>query len=223
MTTRTATATVPLRRAAFALLIPAGPLAVAILRAILPYATTDDSAQVVAKVAAHQGTESAVLLLSLVAILTLVPATIAIGLLAARHAPRLGTAGLVLAVAGFASLYAPLSVDLAALSAARAGLDPGSATRLLESLQAHPAILIPAILFVIGHILGMVLLGIALWRGGVIPAWAGLALVISQPLHLVFAGIVPNGPLDGLAWGLTAIGFAAAALTFARGKEGTLR
>jgi hypothetical protein len=28
-------------------------------------------------------------------------------------------------------------------------------------------------IFVLGHVLGLVLLGIALWRGRVVPAWAG--------------------------------------------------
>jgi hypothetical protein len=32
----------------------------------------------------------------------------------------------------------------------------------------------------------------------------------------VFAVIVPNHALDGLSWGLTAVGFAVAALTFIR-------
>jgi uncharacterized membrane protein YdfJ with MMPL/SSD domain len=63
--------------------------------------------------------------------------------------------------------------------------------------------------WVIGHILGTVLLGVALWR--TIPVWAALALIVSQPLHLVAAVIVPNHLLDGLAWLLTAVGFAVTA------------
>ena len=39
------------------------------------------------------------------------------------------------------------------------------------------------------------------------------ALIVSQPLHFVVAVIVPNHPLDTLAWILTTIGFAAAATT----------
>ena len=46
----------------------------------------------------------------------------------------------------------------------------------------------------------------------VVPAWAGLLLAASQILHIVFAIIVPVHALDGLAWGLTTIGFAAAAV-----------
>jgi hypothetical protein len=57
-----------------------------------------------------------------------------------------------------------------------------------------------------------VLLGIALWRGRAVPAWAALMIAVSQILHFIFVVIVPIQALDGLAWGLTALGFAVAAL-----------
>ncbi|MFI0353329.1 hypothetical protein [Actinomadura sp. 9N407] len=209
--TRTA---VPVRRIALALLIPIGPLSIAILRAVLPYTTTDDYAAVIDKVTAHQGAQSAVLWLGLIGVLTAVPGVIAVGLYAARYSPRLGTAGLVLATAGFSGLYALLGTDQTALSAVRAGLDPAIAARLLG--DAHPSTVVATAVFVIGHVLGVVLLGTALWRGGAVPAWAALTIVISQPLHFVFAVVVPNAALDGLAWGLTTIGFATVALAYAR-------
>jgi hypothetical protein len=189
-------------------------LAVALLRTVLPYSTTDDSADVFAKVAAHLGAESAVLWLGLAAILTAVPGVIAVGLLAVRTSPKLGTTALVLSVAGLTSLYAPLSTDLAADSAARSGLDPADAARLLS--EVHPSTSAAGVVFVLGHVVGLLLLGIALWRGGAVPAWAGAVIAVSQPLHVVFAVVVPNAALDGAAWGLTAIGFAAAARVWLR-------
>ncbi len=45
-------------------LAAAGPLAIAVLRGVLPYDTTDDTATVIAKVAANPGAQSAVLWLS---------------------------------------------------------------------------------------------------------------------------------------------------------------
>lgn len=65
----------------------------------------------------------------------------------------------------------------------------------------------------------MLLLGVVLWRSGLIPAWAGLLLAISQPLHAIFAVAVPNHVLDGCAWGLTALGFAVAAISWRRSCE----
>ena len=53
-------------------------------------------------------------------------------------------------------------------------------------------------------------------RSRTIPAWAAWALIISQPLHIVFAVVVPSNALDALAWALTTIGFAMAAATMVR-------
>jgi hypothetical protein len=53
-------------------------------------------------------------------------------------------------------------------------------------------------------------------RSGRVPAWAALATIVSQPLHFVAAVVVPNHTVDGLAWGLNALGFAAAAVAIIR-------
>ena len=208
-------------RTALAILMPIGPLAIAVLRGILPYSTTDSNTVVAAKVAAHQGTEMIVIWLTFVALLTLIPGVIALGMLARRGAPRLGTTGLVVATAGFLSLFwsTVAGSDNVALAAARIGVSPALTGRLLDSMGAIPAIGLGSDLFVIGHILGLVLIGIALWRGRVVPSWAALLIAVSQVLHFIFAVIVPVHALDGLAWGLTAVGFAVAALALVREPE----
>jgi hypothetical protein len=58
-----------------------------------------------AKIAAHQGVENAGVWLTFIALLTLIPGVIALGLLARRHAPRLGTVGLVVTFAAVACLF----------------------------------------------------------------------------------------------------------------------
>jgi hypothetical protein len=205
-------------RTALAILMPIGPLAIAIVRGILPYFTTDSNTVMAAKVAAHQGAETAVIWLTFVAMLTMVPGVIALGMLARRGSPRLGTAGLVVATAAFLSLFwsTVAGSDNVALAAARIGIRPGTTGALLDSMGRIFPIGLGTNIFVAGHIIGLVLLGIALWRGRVLPAWAALLIAISQVLHFVFAVIVPNHVLDGCAWGLTTVGFAAAALVLAR-------
>jgi hypothetical protein len=73
-----------------AVIMPIGPLAIAIVRGILPYKTTDSNTTLAAQVAAHQGTETLVVWLTFVAMLTLIPGIIAVGLMARSGAPRLG-------------------------------------------------------------------------------------------------------------------------------------
>ena len=205
-------------RRALAVIMPIGPLAIAIVRGILPYKTTDSNATLAAQVASHQGTETLVVWLTFIAMLTLIPGVIAVGLMARRGAPRLGTVGLVLTFAAFMSLFwsTVAGSDNVALAAARIGVSPVLTGRLLDSMGAVPAIGLGSDLFVIGHILGLVLIGIALWRGRVLPSWAALLIAASQVLHFIFAVIVPVHALDGMAWGLTAVGFAVAALTLVR-------
>lgn len=210
-------------RRALAVLVPAGPLAVAVLRVILPYYTVDPTATMVARVNSHQGAESAVLWLSLVAMCTLVPGTIAVGLLAVRRRPWLGSGALVVSLLGFTALPVVAVTDVVASAGARSGLRPDQVVALLDAVQRQPAITVAGLMFVVGHILGVALLGIALWRARVLPGWAGLLLSVSQPLHAFFALIVPNHLLDGCAWAMTALGFALAARVIVRTPEGNYR
>jgi len=205
-------------RTALAVVIPVGPLAIAVVRGILPYNTTDSSTAMAAKVAAHQGAEMIVIWLTFVALLTLIPGVITLGMLARRHASRLGTAGLVLAYAAFACLFwsSVAGSDNVALGAARIGMHPGATGALLTSIANIPPVGLGTAIFVFGHIISLVLLGVALWRGHAVPAWAAILLGVSQLLHFVFAVIAPIHVLDGCAWGLTAVAFAAAAVAFTR-------
>ena len=209
-------------RRALAILMPIGPLAIAVVRGVLPYVTTDSNTTMATKVAAHQGAESVVIWLTFVTLLTLIPGVIVLGTLARRHAPRLGTAGLVLAFAAFMSLFwsTVAGSDNVALGAARIGLNPAVTGKLITSMGDIPAIGFASWLFPLGHILGLILLGVALWRGRAVPAWAALMIACSQILHFVFAVIVPNHVLDGLSWGLTALGFAVAAVAYVRSPQG---
>lgn len=197
-----------------AMLLPIGPAAVAVLRFILPYNTPDGSAAVAAKVLAHAGAQSEVLWLGFVAILTLVPAVLAVGRLTRRRAPRLTAAALLLAVPGYLSLTWLIGSDLMAWAGAKQGLDAATLGRLLGAV--HPTSAIAGILFVLGHVVGTVLLGIALWRTRVVPRWAAVVTIVAQPLHFVAAVILASHGLDLVAWGLNAVGFATVAVAILR-------
>jgi hypothetical protein len=210
MTTITVTpTTISGHRRAAVLVAAIGPLSIAALRGLLPYDTVDDSGAIVEKVAAHPGAENAVLWLSAVALLTMPLALLVVSRIAVQTRPRLGTAAAVIAWLGFANLAFLVTPDQAALAGHDAGLPTATTADLLSVIDQNPVASAATTLFVIGHILGVVLLGVALWR--VIPPWAAIAMIVSQPLHFVVAVIVPNHPLDVLAWVLTAVGFAAAA------------
>lgn len=196
------------RRAAL-VVTPLGPLAIAALRWLLPYDTTDDPTTLVAKVASHPGAMSAVLWLSLLALITLPLGVLVVGAVAVRARRVLGTVAAVLAWCAFATLPFLVGPDQIALAGVDAGLPTATTAALMTAAVGHPVSTAATVLWVAGHILGLVLLGVALWRA--IPVWAAVALIVSQPLHFVFAVVAPNHLLDGLAWLLTAVAFAVTA------------
>ncbi len=191
-----------------------GPLAVAVLRVVLPYDTTDDESTVAAKVAAHPGNQGAVLALTYLALLVLPLGLVLVCAVAVRVRAMLGGIGATVTWLGFMSLFASVTYDSVALAGARAGIPVPTVAALGVALDGDPVASVASTVFVVGHILGVVLLAVALRN--VIPRWAAVALAVSQPLHLFFAVVVVNHPLDGLAWTLTAVGFGAAALAGAR-------
>jgi hypothetical protein len=203
------------RRLVAAILLPIAPLSVVVLRLIWPAFSASDTKASLDAVAARPGAQEAVLWLSLVMTLTMVPAVLAAVRLARRRRPALAmlTAGinLVAYLAGAIALVAP---DLLALVAVRGEHGRATVEPFIDAVNTHPTISAGLMLFVVGHIVGMILLGAALWR--IIPVWASIVLIVSQPLHFVAYVVLQVQLLDGLAWGLTALGFTACAVAIAR-------
>ena len=197
---------IPVATWGVALLMPVGPMAVAVLRLILPYYNEGDSAGIVAAVEADPGRQGAVLWLTYVATLTLVPGLIAAARLCRDAAPRLTLWALALGVPGYLSLGMFVGSDHLLWSASEAGLSTSEAIALVDA--GHPSIGVAIGVFVLGHVIGTVLLGLALLRSRRIPAWAGWAIAVSQPLHFVATVILGSPQVDFLAWSLTAVGMA---------------
>jgi hypothetical protein len=195
-------------------LVAIGPAAIGILRFVLPYNTTDSSRTMADKVIAHPTQESAVIWLSLVAILAMVPAVFWVGRFARNSAPRLGTAALALMIPGYLALGGLLSSDVLLWTGAKVGTSPASLARMYDHL--HPAVSVAEAVFVVGHVLGTILLGLALLRTPSVARSIAIIVVLCQPLHFVAAVVVSNHPLDLVAWGLNAVAFAAIAVAARR-------
>src|SRR5215218_1199208 len=70
---------------------------------------------------------------------------------------------------------------------------------------------ISTLLMFIGHVLGAILMGLAL-RGS-IPTVGWVAMILSQPGHVFAFVVFPSPVMDALAWGLMALAFAICAVT----------
>lgn len=197
-----------------AVVLPIGPAAVAVLRFILPYTTADSSAAAVRQVAAHQTAQSVVVWLGFLAVLALVPGVIYAGRIVGREAPRLAAVATILLVAGYLSLAWLTVGDAYLLYGVRHHLSQGVLTGMYDGV--HPAATVAAALFVLGHVLGTILLGVGMLRGRVVPTWAAVATIIAQPVHFIAAVVVGSHALDLVGWGLNTVGFAALSVAVLR-------
>jgi len=202
------------RRVLAAVLLPIPPLAVAVLRSILPSFSASDTAGSLTAAAAHPAAQEAVVWLGTIMAFTMVPAVLAAVRLARRRRPLLATVAAAVNLIAYLGATQLFAGDLLTLIAARPEYDRTELATYIDATMAHPASSVSFGAFVLGHIAGMILLGAALWR--IIPRWASIALIVSQPLHFVAFVVLGVQPLDGIAWALTAAGFVACAYTILR-------
>ncbi len=190
-----------------AILLPIGPLAIAVLRYVLPYDTTDSVSTAVGKIAAHPGSERLVLWLTLVAMLTLVPGTYAAVKLAAHGAPVLAAIAGLLIVPAYLSLFGIALVDEIGMSVTSSGLSRANVAAVATFVNQFPTTTIFTVVFVLGHVVGLIVLSFALRRSGQVGRLGCVILGVSQPIHFV-AAVSGNHPLDLVGWTMTAVGLA---------------
>ena len=188
-----------------AVVIPLGPLLTAVGRGILPYWTTDPTATMVANSLAAQPTMTALHWMGLIYIPVMLLGTLGLGYVARRGAPLLATIGTALAFWAWALSAATVNTDALVWSLGLNGYSAGSITDILTALAGDPVGMVGAAVWLVGHVVGMVLLGVALGRAGILNWWFAAGLIVCQPIHLVSAVILPSRLLDvTLGWGLAA-------------------
>ena len=197
-----------------AVVLPIGPLAIAGLRYVLPSFSATTPRGTAAAVMAYEGRQSAVLWLCLVATFTLLPGVLAVGRLTRRGAPRLTAAAMLLVVPGYLALTYMIGTDLVLWTGARAGLDEASVAELVRTV--HPTSDIAVVVFVLGHVIGTVLLGLALLQSRTVPVWAAIVTAAAQPAHFVAFVILGSPVLDCAAWTANGVAFAVAAVAIVR-------
>jgi len=201
---------------------PLGPLTMGASLLLSPYGNSGDATVIFDSVAAQPRTVIILGWLSLIIGLTLIPGVIATGWAALQGAPRLATAALLVAVPGWSAGLLFPSADLMATALHTAGVDRATSVTTLTALVEFnsPALGATVLIFVVAHILGTVLLGLALLRARIVPRVVAILLVLAQPLHFVAFVVLGNTTLDVTASWLTALGFGAAGWTLIRPVAG---
>ena len=205
-------------RLALAISAPIAPAAMGLSIVLSPYGNSSDAATILQRTAVSAGSLVIEQWLTLLIGLALIPGVIAVGLAALPRARRLSTVGLLIAVPGWtAGLLLPDADNLAAVLTSTS-IDQSSAVRVLTSWLEFdsPALGLTVLVFVAGHIVGTVLLGLALYRSRAVWRWIAVALTLAQPLHFVAFVLIQSTYLDVAASWLTALGFGAAGIALLR-------
>ncbi len=215
MTTTNPTDPRTVRRVATAVCLVAAPLLGGALRALVPSVTESNAQQTFAAFHAHLGEARAELAVAVAACLVLPFFVLGLYRLSVRGAPVLAGAGCVLALVGWEAVAFIAAGDALMYELAARGGSPVVWSHFI----ADPAIRIMTLIFVVGHLAGTALLGIALWRVRAVRLWAAAAIVAGDFGHLAAHTLGSRG-LDVATFGLLAVGCAVAARAIVRTPDG---
>jgi len=199
-----------LRRIVTAISIVLGPLAVGIIRATVPSVNPPDGKAAIAAMVANPNLARVELAAGVVATLFLPFAIVGLTRLVMRRAPLLAMIGGGLALIGWALVPALVVSDAMTYTMAQSGANPVQLAALWDQVNANAVVSLLSTLFVIGHELGTLLLGIGLARAKAVPLWAAAAVVLGILLHPVGFALSIR-PLDILGFALLVTGCVVAA------------
>jgi hypothetical protein len=200
-------------RILLAVIVPLPFLAKGVYYVLTPVAGDVTFEESVASFEAHRDILEILKWVDAVFVVLLIPATIAVAWVARRGAPRLTTAGATIALTGFFFGISLLGgVETPALVTVQHDLDVTSMSAMDEALQSEPLLGIASLLFIVGIVFGLGLLGGALKRSKAVPAWAGLAVMIGGATH----PFIPNHIGEGVGLFVAAAGFSAVSVALLR-------
>lgn len=157
----------------------------------LPLSVTGDgdapAARQLADYAAHPGTAMTTNVLTF-AIILMVPAMVYTARLARRGAPTTAFVGGGLAALGWLAGLMSLGMSQVLLYQGSRLPDRAAAATLVDAVTADPVFGTLVGVFVVGHVVGMVVLGVALWRSRAVPVWVAGLFVAYPVLHFAAHG-----------------------------------
>ncbi|WTX01017.1 hypothetical protein OG216_47205 (plasmid) [Streptomycetaceae bacterium NBC_01309] len=193
---------------------PIGPLAMAGWAFTIPYQTSDELAVWIPDAAAATGRLQIAMLMLLLCALTATVGTLVTGLMARRASRKLGTTGLVLTFLSFGGVtFGGAGYDAAAVATYNTVHDTATTERALDEYESFVAPMLATALFVPLLAVGVILMGIAFWRGRTIPRWAAGAMLGAFPV-IVLGGFVSTAVM-AIGWLLLAAAFGSAGAAYA--------
>jgi hypothetical protein len=185
-----------------------GGLAVAIGTAVEPSGDNDSTSVALAKISRHLSDQRWLIVTDLFAAF-LLPGILCLMRLARRGAPQLAVAGGSLAFAGWLGGLVGLgSLDIVYYHGAQAS-DRARAAALIHAVANDWTSDVLLAIFLVGQVVGMLLLAAALWRARVAPRWAIVLLGLGPIVQVAVHG--SNGA-SAAVYACVTVGFAACAI-----------
>ena len=194
------------RRVGIAACVVAGPALIGLVRATYPPFTASNDAQTISSFAHHAGAARVELAAGLLACLVIPVFVLGVYRLTVRRAPVLATIGAVIGFVGWLMTSFMIAADALAFAIARHG---ASAT-IYHQFTNSGVIVAGTAIFLIGHEIGTLLLGFALWRSRAVAAWAAVGFIAAPLVHFL-AVMASVRALDIVAFTVLTVAAAAAA------------
>lgn len=204
----------PLKRYLAAVVLVVAPLLVGALRLLIPYPPTQDTTHLIDAVGAHLAAQTFVVTVGPLCALGMVFASLSLARLVAPKAPVLAAIGGAVSLIGWVMLPALTTSDILLLELATR--HPAGGAAIFDAFSNNPHLGPMVGLFIVGHIVGTVLLGAAMLRARLTPVWAGLVVIVGTLLHPIGLLLLHMPLVDGGSYVLVSIGFGAAALAIVR-------
>jgi hypothetical protein len=147
-------------------------------------------------------------------ILLVAPAVLYAGSLAGARVSKLAATGAGLVFASWLGAGYLLGSDILLYLAATA-LDQTAAAALVDGYLSYPVVEGVVVAYLVGHVVGFPLLGVALWRARPVPRWATIAVAV-WPFLEVAGEATGVRVLAAAGFALLAFGFGACAVEVAR-------
>jgi hypothetical protein len=186
------------------------PLAVAVIRVLIPYSTSPSGA--LAASLANSSVYPVLAVAEVIDVFTMGFAMLGLGRLIQGRAPILALIGTPVALLSWILGGGVLgTLDSVTYELARLGGAGSIAPAILDRINGNPEIGLFFGVFIFGHLVGVLLLGIGLLVSRQVPVWAGIAVIAGDVLHPVAFVLLQSHLLDGLAYLVMAAGMAMAA------------
>ncbi len=150
-------------------------------------------------------------------LLLIIPAVLFAGAVAGFGRSRLATAGTAICFVSVLGAGYLLAQDVVVAAAAH-NADPSVATSVVKAFANSTAVDIVVVVYLVGHLVGFVMLGVALIRSRQVPAWAGVAMCL-WPIGEMLGEASGVAAVAAVGFALLVVAFGACSVALIRGKS----